>query len=73
MIYEGEREPKATAARPVFQEDNNFIRPILSPPVSTLSNLMNMYAGRRVSIYGGLTSCKRPADTGCEMIVDLKR
>jgi len=31
-IYEGEREPpfKATAARPVFQEDNNFIRPILS-------------------------------------------
>jgi len=28
--YDGEREPEATAARPVFQEDNNFIRPILS-------------------------------------------
>lgn len=32
------------SSRPVFQEDNNFIKPILSPPVSTLSSFMNMYA-----------------------------
>lgn len=69
------------SSRPVFPKKTTTSLGRSSPPVSTLSNFMNMYARprraaprRRVSRYmAGLTSCERPAaDGGGEMIADFK-